>query len=474
VDLRGIAAGPATGLIRGLGGLCGLTGLLLLSCQAPASAQPGPDTAAFTGTRISGGPSATGAPTIRPGQYVGTARPGQTLWYALRLNSSATADLAVTAAPRPGAHVAYGDGLELRLATTGGDGYACDTATARFGQDEGAMPLTGAVSRVPDQHADGPCDSAGRYLLSVHRTSAAASDRADWPIELRYLSRPPLPAGTVPAAARTDYGTPPPPLTGTPEDVSGGAGFDDATAIGTGVWRDRVRPGRTRTYKVHVGWGQQLTCAAEFANAPGVRPGAYPSFVAVSAYSPDRVPVHDASDGRPQRAYDGAPVTVGLGTVPVAWTNRWADDEDVRPVREAGDYWITVGLGPGAAQLTSARSDGAFVGYGLRVQVTGRELAGPQYRAPALTPSSSPGTQQGQRGPHTAASPTPTPTPTPAAHADGRAAAGWPGGITDTDLLAVGTGGAVALAAVGGVVLAHTRGTLRTARPDTRTDRSGA
>lgn len=150
------------------------------------------------------------------------------------------------------------------------------------------------------------------------------------------------PASAQPGPGTADYGPAPARLTGAPKDMVGGTGLDDTTELTTRVWRDRVKPGRTRTYKVHVGWGQQLTCAVEFANLPGARPGAYPSFVAVAAYSPDRVPVHDASDGLPERAYDGTPVTVGLGTVPVAWTNRWVDDEDVRPVREAGDYLITV------------------------------------------------------------------------------------------------------------------------------------
>lgn len=435
--------------------LIGLTGGLVLAwtalaaVPAAASAPAGDGAYRPAGSRITGGTGPRSAPAIRPGQYLDTLAPGRTRWYAVALDSSATADLSVTAAPRIGAAVDYGDGIELTLSgdadgsgdSGGSGGSTCDARSVHFGQAEGAMTLTGAVSRIPGQNGDGACDRAGRYLLAVHRTSAVGSDRRDWPVEIHYGSRPPLPAGTTPAAARTDYGPAPAPLTGAPKDVAGGTGFNDATRLTPGVWRDRVRPGRTLFYRVHVGWGQQLTYTADFANETAPAAGSGPGFVTAAAYDPDRLPVTSASDARDNRPYDGSPTSVGLGTVPVTWTNRWVDDAAAQGVHQAGDYWIAVGLGPGADP-----AGGPAVGVVLRLRVSGQELAGPQYRAPALG------------GPHTAAR--------PAAAQPRTDRGGGPFGVTGTDLLAAGTGGAVALAGVGAAALIH--------RVRTRTDRSRA
>jgi Ca-activated chloride channel family protein len=402
------------------------------------------------GARITGGASPGKAAPIAPGQYLDTIGPGETRWYATTLDAAATDDLSATAVPQPGVPVDYGDGVELRLTAVGDYGATCDTQSERFGQDEGAMTLTGAVSRIPGRDHGGVCDKAGRYLLSVHRTSAAASDQGRWPLELRFDREAPLPPGTVPAAARTDYGPAPTPLTGVPRDLAGGTGFNDATALTSGVWRDRLLPSQTRYYKVHVGWGQQLSYTAQFANEPVLDGGAATAstFVVTRAYAPDRLPVTGASPAHDDRMYDGSPVSVGVGTVPVSWTNRWVDGSAANAVHRAGDYWIALGLGPDAARLARDTA----VGVILRVQVTGDELAGPQYRAPALVKGA--GAGGGHGGPTADADPGPD-----------TAAAADPGGITGTDMIAAGTGGAVALAGVGVAALAR--------RTRNRTDRGG-
>lgn len=416
-----------------------------LGRQLVRASQLSADAYRFEGTRITGGLSPAKAAPIAPGQYLDTLGPGETRWYAASLDAVSTADLAVTAVPQPGVAVDYGDGVELRLAATGAYGSTCDTQSAHFGQHEGAMTLTGAVSRTPTAGHDGSCDKPGRYLLSVHRTSAAASDRGRWPVELAFGSEAPLPAGTTPAAARTDYGPAPAPVTGSPKDLTGGTGFNDATRVTTGVWRDRLLPAQTRYYKVHVGWGQQLTYTAEFANEPVLddSSSAASSFVTAAAYAPDRLPVRSASDARDERGYFGTPLSVGVGTVPVTWTNRWVTGGPATTVHRAGDYWIAVGLGPGAAQL--ARN--TAVGVVLRVDVTGTELAGPQYRAPALAAQGS-SKGDGKGGPAGGAAPEVT------TQAGGATAGSDSGsGITGTDMVAAGTGGAVALAGIGAVAL---------------------
>lgn len=431
------------------------------SATPPAAAQQGAPAYRLAGSPTTGGPSAALAAAIRPGQYVDGIGPGETRWYAARLDAVSTVDLSVTAVPRPGVRVGYGDGLELALVAAGPYGSTCDSEPAHFGQDEGAMTLTDAVSRIPSAAHTLDCDRAGRYLLSVHRVSAPGSDPRRWPIELRYDTEAPLPPGTVPAAARTDYGPALAPVTGTPQDIAGGTGFNDAVRVTTGVWRDGVEAARTRYYKVHVGWGQQLAYTAEFANAPArgqSAPTAY-SFVATSAYAPGRLPVEDASDARGKRFYDGSPVSVGLGTVPVTWTNRWVIGAAAKDVHRAGDYWIAVGLGPDAAGLAK----GTAVAYVLRVRVSGEELAGPQYHAPALA-----GRGQGAglgSGSGSGGSKGTGPSRVQAAPAASAHRGIAP--ITGTDLLAAGTGGAVAFAGVALTALvyrARNRRRIRTTR----------
>jgi Ca-activated chloride channel family protein len=430
-----------------------------LARQLVRASQLSADAYRMQGTPVTGGASPAKAAAIGPGQYTDTIGPGETRWYSVALDAASTADLSATAVPQPGVVVDYGDGVELKLAGTGTYSYTCDNDSAHFGQDEGAMTLTGAVSRVPSHDRDNDCDRAGRYLLSLHRTTAATSDRSRWPVELRFDNEAPLPAGTVAAAARTDYGKAPAPLTGTPKDLVGGTGFNDATAVAKGVWRDRLLPGQTRYYKVHVGWGQQLTYAAEFANEPVLdnASSAASTFVTTAAYAPGRLPVEDASDARDDRSYYGTPVSVGLGTVPVTWTNRWVDDADAATVHSAGDYWIAVGLGPDAAQL--ARN--TAVGVILRVNVTGTELAGPQYQAPALAAHGDARSDaENEAGGSGAAD------GGPGAGQSAAAPSSSGGGLRGMDLVAAGTGGAVALAAIGAVALVH--------RLRNRTTRGGA
>ncbi|MDF9814397.1 VWA domain-containing protein [Streptomyces sp. SPB162] len=420
-----------------------------LARQLVRASQLSADGYRFEGTRITGGPTAARAAGIAPGQYLDTIGSGETRWYAAGLDATSTADLAVTAVPQPGVKVGYGDGIELKAVSGGQYAFTCDTGSAHFGQDEGAMIVSAAVSRVPTAKGDGSCDKAGRYLLSVHRTSAPGSDQGRWPVELRYGSEPALKAGTTPAAAETAYGDKPAPLAGDPRDITGGTGFNDATALTKGVWRDKLLPAQTRFYKVRLGWGQQLGYTAEFANEPVLDDASAASvwsFVETGTYGPGRQPVRDASGGDDHRSYTGKPLSVGLGTVPVTWTNRWVLGGSAPAVHSAGDYYIAVSLGPRAARLAK----NAAVGVVLRVNVTGDELAGPQYQAPALAKGQARndggdngGQDDGKAGDKGGDS------------AAGRDSGGSNGGgfMTGKDMIAAGAGGAVALAAVGGVAL---------------------
>jgi Ca-activated chloride channel family protein len=102
-------------------------------------------------------------------------------------------------------------------------------------------------------------------------------------------------------------------------------------------------------------------------------------------------------------------------------------------VHSAGDYYIAVSLGPGAARL----AENAAVGVVLRVDVTGTELAGPQYKAPAADASSAAAGES--------------------ARTEDTAVADGGGFVTGSDMIAAGAGGAVALAGIACAVAVHRR-----------------
>ncbi|MCM3819491.1 vWA domain-containing protein [Streptomyces sp. DR3-1] len=349
----------------------------------------------FKGEPIEGAASAKGAPTVGPGQYLDSIGPGETRWYAAGLDATGTADFGVTAVPQPGVPVGYSDGLELRVHTSGEFPTVCDSTRATFRQDEGALPVSGAVSRVPTAKANAACDRAGTYHLEVERVSAKGSDQARWPLELRMAVEEPLAAGTVPAQSATEFGEiskdQVPRVDGPAKAVTGGTGFNDAVRIGEGVWKDGLLPAQTRWYKVKAGWGQQLRYTVDFGNEPTVDHDDLVirrSFVSTSLYAPSRAPVGTGTEFSDYRGYFGKPSVLDHGTVPVTWTNRWEPAAHVKPVRAAGDYYLAISLGPNTATF----AENPAVGVVLRVEVAGTELAGPQKDAPAAadTPDEAP------------------------------------------------------------------------------------
>jgi Ca-activated chloride channel family protein len=355
-----------------------------LARQLQRAARLSADGYRFRGDPVEGGLGRTGAADIAPGQYLDSIGPGETKWYAADLDAASAADFGVTAVPQPGVPVAYTDGIELELHATDDYDTRCDAQRDHFGQDEGAQPLTNAVSRIPGEDGDDACDAAGRYLLSVHRTTDSASDQARWPLELVFGQEEPLRDGVTPAQSETDYGPAgeegAPLPTAAPVDVTGGTGFNDAKALGPGVWRDELLPAQMRFYKVDVGWGQQLRYRVEFANEPTLDGAAgVSSFADTDLYTPGRTLVGDGPFSS-TRSYYGEPVASDLGTVPVSWTNRYETDTDVVPVRRGGEYYVSVSLGPDAARF----AENTAIGVVLRVDVLGKEKAGPQHGAPAV------------------------------------------------------------------------------------------
>ncbi|MFE6490280.1 VWA domain-containing protein [Streptomyces sp. NPDC057748] len=352
-----------------------------LARQLQRASQLSVDGYRFRGARVTGTATGAGSPVLAPGQYLDTIGPGEQRYYAVDLDAASTADFSATAVPQPGAAVDTFDAMRTSIAY--GTDSSCGSETAHFSQKEGATPLTSAIARIPSARGTSRCDRAGRYWLVVERETKKGSDAARWPLELVYRVEEPLEKGVTPAQSQPEYGRggedavlP----SGDPRDVRGGTGFNDAEEIGRGVWRDRILPAQTLWYKVPAGWGQQVRYDVEFANEPTVERGGSTtySYGATQLFTPARFPLTGGGEFNPTTLYSGRPAAIGMGGVPVAWTNRYENGAQVRPVHAGGDFYISVTLGARAADI--ARNP--QVGVVLRVSVLGDELSGPQHNAP--------------------------------------------------------------------------------------------
>ncbi|WP_432092313.1 vWA domain-containing protein [Streptomyces sp. bgisy100] len=354
-----------------------------LTRQLQRAGQLSADGYRFKGRKVTGTPDTGGAPRLTPGQFLDTIGPNEKRYYAVELEGRSTAGFSATGVPQPGAAVDRTDALTVQVES--GSGSVCMSETEMFGQNEGAAPITSGVSRVPSESGDGLCDGSGRYRLSVERRDAEGSDSARWPLELTFDVEKPLAKGVTPAQSQPDYGAAAEdgnlPDTA-PKDVTGGTGFNDARAIGRGVWRDRILPSQTLWYKVPVGWNQQLRYDVEFANEPTVRGfGGRFSYGRTEVHTPARHPVGGGTtEFGQQEIYTGRPMALRMATVPVAWTNRYENHPNVIPVHHRGDFYIAVTLGAGAAEI----AENPRIGVTLRVALLGKEKSGPQHRAPVV------------------------------------------------------------------------------------------
>ncbi|WUH92183.1 hypothetical protein OG900_20095 [Streptomyces sp. NBC_00433] len=339
---------------------------------AADSTPPGPGVPATwqpQGQAIAGAATTADAPAMQPGvTYRDSIKVGETRIYGITLDTKSSAYASAFALPAPGTRVAYGDGIELKLISAGGD--TCDSADAHFRDDGAVRPVGSAVSRLIG--VDSSCQEANQYNLSVHRTSDGASDPGVWPLELRYVLEPPLKSGAAAGHAPEGTGTASPtPLTsGTPRQAGGGTSFETAAAVKTGIWKDKVLPGETRFYKVPVDWGQQATVFSDFSSVQTSDSAGYViSGVRLTAYSPVRELIDDQ-----EHSYQGTPTSLHEQLAPVSYANRAADDSDVSRVRYAGWYYFAVSVHPDVAKET-----GGAVPVTLRIDVSGTAQAAPDY-----------------------------------------------------------------------------------------------
>lgn len=319
---------------------------------------------------MKGQASSTDAPTIQPGIYTDTIGmgAGQKKYYGVDLDDASSAFVSAVAAPAPGTQVGYADGISVSLQDINSNSCSLG-GDASFGSGEFARPIADYASRRIVK--DGPCQKAGHYLFVVERDSAATSDQGAWPVEIRFMLEPGVEqtATTPPAAGSWSSATPAPPKA-TPERVGGGTGFNDATELGTGVYKDRVTPGKALFYKVPLDWGQQFFGTAEFGNSQVTRSAALASGgIRMDLYNTAR-----GAAGYDSVSYSGEAASVALGTAPVAFANRFDSAAAVSAMRFSGWYYLEISLSPAVADFV----DGD-VGFTLRINVKGAATSGPSY-----------------------------------------------------------------------------------------------
>ncbi|MET9958006.1 hypothetical protein ABZ128_02785 [Streptomyces sp. NPDC006326] len=320
--------------------------------------------------RIEGKPSTAGAPLLEAGSvYRDDLAPGERV-YRLVLDEKSTVYVSAVVQPPAGAEVSYADGLEVEIMTT--EGRPCPGNPGRAGFGDDPVPVSAVGVRLLREDAE--CQRAGVYYAKVTREAPKDAGRAAWPLELRVQREPGLAAGSAPGPVPSAAPSASPTLPGTePAARPGGTGFNDARALGGGVWSDDLRPGQTRFYRVPLDWGQQLAVGAELSAAVLTKQyGSAPDGLTVSLYSPYRGLI-----GSKGVSYDGKQAGATLPpTAPVAYGNRFSNAREVRATGVAGWYYIAVTMGRKVGEFTQ---DASPVPLTLRLEVGGAAAEAPAY-----------------------------------------------------------------------------------------------
>ncbi|MGW7078904.1 hypothetical protein [Streptomyces sp. NPDC054866] len=348
-----------------------LCGVMALSGQAAAEGTSGPNPYVFAERAVSvdGAQNSMDSVRLTPGStYKSSLARGGKLYYQLQLDARETVYVSATAVPGLDAKVAYGDGVEVSLQDTNGNN--CNSGNARFGTSQSPRPISAWAARAVGP-AENRCKVAGTYYVVVERNSDPGSSTETWDTELRVVSEPGVAKSASTTPPETWNSASPTPPAGAREERRGGTGFNDARAVGAGVWGDRIKPGQTLFYRVPVDWGQQISASAELGSASGGRGEYVTSALVMSLANPVRARIDDADT-----AYDGQQKTASLRPLaPVAYENRYSPVDGVAGTRFAGWYYLSVHLNPQVArQFGKAPLD-----LLLRVNVDGAAKEGPAY-----------------------------------------------------------------------------------------------
>ncbi|MGW6027863.1 hypothetical protein [Streptomyces sp. NPDC055214] len=353
------------------------TGVAVAAVEGPSGPSPSPYVFSERAVPVDGAQTSMNSARLTPGStYKSSLARGAKLYYQLQLDARETVYVSATAVPGLDAEVAYGDGLEVSLQDANGNN--CNSGDARFGTSQSPRPISASAVRAVGP-ADNRCKVAGTYYVVVERNSDPGSSTETWDTELRVVSEPGVDKSAPTAPPEAWNSASPTPPGGARKERRGGTGFNDARALRTGVWGDRIKPGQTLFYRVPVDWGQQISASAELGSARegGVEVGGQgggeyvTSALVMSLANPVRERIDDATT-----AYDGRQKTTALDPLaPVAHENRYSPIDGVAGTRFAGWYYLSVHLNP---QVAREFGEGPL-DLTLRVKVDGTTKSGPAY-----------------------------------------------------------------------------------------------
>ncbi|MFF4156512.1 hypothetical protein [Streptomyces sp. NPDC001678] len=321
------------------------------------------------------GNSADRGPELKAGAstYTDSIKPKEVKYYTVELDAQSSAYVSAVAVPRQGSAMGLRDGIDVSLQAP--DGTQCGTVRHRsFLSAGGAYPVADYAERVVKPGA--ACGTAGAYRFVVERGDALGGDASAVAIELKYVAEPPQRTESTdtlppPGAWSSQAPSKPPQGAGAAaEGIAGGTGFNDAAELRPGAWRDELRPGDTRFYRVSVDAGEQLFADAEFGSAGGSGAGTGAGAMVIGGV---RLGLNNTARGfvmNKTTGYQGKPATVSLATPPAAYGGG-GGGEAARGMRFAGWYYLQVSLSPKVRQ----GAGGAGVPVTLRVDVAGARKA---------------------------------------------------------------------------------------------------
>ncbi|MDJ1131640.1 hypothetical protein [Streptomyces iconiensis] len=356
---------------RGGPALTALCAVALVAPHAAALDKPEPYEVSDEAKKVKGTSSSADAPRIGTGLISDTIKPGEEKFYSVILDAKSSAHVTGTAVPTPGSKVSFKDGIEVSLQSTSGTDCGSEKVSAT---GETAYPMTALASRLVGPDSDEDCLAKGPYLVHVKRDPAPGSDPGAWPLELSYMKEPGL-KGSIPAPRPgTDEETDennkrPAPPTGKAKQARGGTGFNDARAVGNGVWKDRLRPGETRYYRVPVDWGQRLFAGVEVPNSPQKELSMFiGQGFRMNVFNTARASLYRESF----KSYNGDGGKFDRYTNPVRYENRFAGDAS--QTRFGGWYYVAV-----TANSELAKAFPKGMPLTLRIAVKGEPKGAPEY-----------------------------------------------------------------------------------------------